>query len=189
MDASRFDGLSRSLAEPPTRRGAVLGLAGLVAAGLLGRLGLADVAAKKKGDKKRKGKKCPPCRKKKHGQCNKAKKPDGTPCGTGKTCQSGKCRLSCPVPCAGGDCSSGACVCPGGTERCGDACLPLCGAMKARDALTCGCCGTGGASCTGNGDCCAGHDCVLPGPGGTCVAIISDRAVKANVPRSTRSTC
>src|SRR5688572_25001219 len=98
MDASRFDGLSRSLSESPTRRGAVRGLAGLVAAGLLGRLGLADSAAKK-SDKK--DKTCPPCRKKKHGQCTKAKKPDGTPCGTGKTCQSGKCRRSCPVPCAG----------------------------------------------------------------------------------------
>ena len=80
MDAPRFDAFSRALSAPPTRRGALRVLGSLAAGALLGRLGPVDLAAK------RKGKPCPPCRKKKHGKC-KGQRADGTPCGTGKTCQ------------------------------------------------------------------------------------------------------
>jgi hypothetical protein len=38
-------------------------------------------------------KRCPPCRKKKHGKCKK-KRPDGAPCGTGGQCQGGSCVVS-----------------------------------------------------------------------------------------------
>jgi hypothetical protein len=189
MDGARFDALTRTLTAASSRRRAIAA----VLSGSLGLLGLAhpdDATAARSGKCKPKCGACEKCRRgdcdKKNGKkvCKRGKckpKPTGTPCGTGKTCQSGTCRLSCPVPCAGGDCSSGACVCPGGTERCGDACLPLCGAMKARDPLTCGCCGTSDASCTGDGDCCAGLACTPDGPGKVCTVPISDRAVKANL--------
>ena len=163
MDASRFDALSRSLSLTPSRRLTLRAFAGLLVGGTLGRLGLVDAEAKKKGGKKGNDKKCPPCRKKKQGQCNKAKKPDGTPCGTGKICQSGQCRAApspaCPVSCAGGNCSTGACVCPAGTELCGGNCVGLCTGATARNPFSCVCCQLGGGTCPvapATNNCCSG---------------------------------
>lgn len=80
MDASRFDNVVRSLAARFSRRGVLVALAGGVA-GLFDRAASPDAAAARR---------CPPCRKKRRGNCRK-KRPDGTPCGEGKTCQQGAC--------------------------------------------------------------------------------------------------
>ena len=115
MDAHRFDNLVKSLR---TRRSFV----GLVAGfGVL--LGVDDEAAAKTCKKK-----CGPCKRCKKGKC-RLKKPDGTPCGNGGTCQSGTC---CIPSCAGQACDSsdgcgGDCTC----DR-GQACLSgTCGACPA----------------------------------------------------------
>ncbi|MGH2616581.1 MAG: hypothetical protein ACRDJC_15175 [Thermomicrobiales bacterium] len=84
MDASRFDSLTRSLVERFSRRGLLRGPLVAVAGGAAGMVDLVaipDEAAARK---------CPPCRRKKRGRCRK-KRPDGTPCGAGKTCQRGAC--------------------------------------------------------------------------------------------------
>lgn len=85
MDAKKFDTITKAMQTASSRRQTLTTLL----AGALGLVGLAEVAAKK--DKKS-DKKCPPCRKKKNGHCNKGRKPDGTPCGPDKICLSGKCR-------------------------------------------------------------------------------------------------
>jgi hypothetical protein len=62
-------------------------------------------------------KRCPACRKKKHGHC-KRKKPNGTPCGEEKTCQSGTCKPCVPpgpatpfcTPASADTCCVGRCV-------------------------------------------------------------------------------
>lgn len=87
MAVDQFTVLLRTLSRTPSRRHALRGLVSIISGGLLMQGTPGNTTARRDPDKK-----CPPCRKKKHGQCNKAKKPDGTPCGTGKICISGKCR-------------------------------------------------------------------------------------------------
>jgi hypothetical protein len=88
MARDQFALLFRSLTRAPSRRVALRALASVIAGDLLIRQDRGDTVARRDPDKK-----CPPCRKKKNGQCNKTKKPDGTPCGTDKICISGKCRI------------------------------------------------------------------------------------------------
>jgi hypothetical protein len=79
MHASRFDTLTKTFAGRFSRRGLLV-----VAAG--GAMGMADLVEVPDAA----ARKCPPCRTKKRGRCRK-KRPNGTPCGEGKTCQRGVC--------------------------------------------------------------------------------------------------
>src|SRR5215217_8689977 len=80
MDGTRADTLARSLTAAGSRRGALAVLSGALGL-ILGASSIDEAEAKKK---------CPPCRKRKHGTC-KRKKPNGTPCPGFGTCQGGKC--------------------------------------------------------------------------------------------------
>jgi hypothetical protein len=182
MDDFRFDALARTFTHARSRR-AVLGT---LLAGTLGLLDLADTSAKKR---------CPPCKKRKHGRCT-GKQPNDTPC-PGGTCQDGHCvasvqqeRRTCPagecsrsLPC-GADC---ACLDIGGGNR---RCLAVgtCAGVGFCERGTCGsgctCVNPGGAKTgcvsvegcpTGNcsGDSC-GPDCICVGVGAAarCASIV-----------------
>jgi hypothetical protein len=129
MDATRFDNLLRALFSESSRRHIVAGFIN----GLLGMIALTL------GGDEAQAKRCPPCRKKKKGKCKK-KRPDGTPCGGGKTCQRGRC------------------VCPDETEPCGGACVPFCDLFQARNPVTCDCCLPNNSllECSGSDNCCSG---------------------------------
>lgn len=87
MDAARLDVLVRKLAARVSRRHGL---------SLLAALGLSQFTTPEGGDAKKKRKKrCPPCKKRKKGKC-KATLPDGTAC-PGGACQQGACVAS-PVP-------------------------------------------------------------------------------------------
>src|SRR5215216_22621 len=79
MDDSRFDALARTFTHARSRR-AVLGT---LLAGTLGLFELAETTATKR---------CPPCKKRRHGRCT-GKRPNGTQC-PGGTCRDGRCKLS-----------------------------------------------------------------------------------------------
>ena len=107
MEAGRFDTLTRLLTATPSRRGISRTLAGLALSGMLGFV-RGDESAAKKG---KKGRSCPPCRKKKAGKCKK-KRPDGTECGPCQTCLAGLCIVTKQddSPCNGsGKCLAGVC--------------------------------------------------------------------------------
>ncbi len=86
---------------------------GLLGASALG--GIVGLSQRQdaEGKKRRKKKKCGPCRSKKKGKCKK-RKPDGTACGDGGTCQGGACVVpTCNPECTPpATCVDGACVCP-----------------------------------------------------------------------------
>jgi hypothetical protein len=123
MDADRFDTLARSLTDARSRRAALTALLGST----LSLVGLAETEAKKK---------CPPCKKRKNGNCKK-NKPDGTAC-PGGTCRGGRCipANGCPPDrvcgngccpdgqtCQQGQCAAGGNGCPDGQKPCGTACI------------------------------------------------------------------
>ncbi|HYO30150.1 MAG TPA: hypothetical protein VER37_06165 [Thermomicrobiales bacterium] len=144
MDQRRFDALLRSFATVATsRRGAVRGLAGGGAAGLLGLLGFDDAAAGcvraggRCGDKKR--------------------------CCRGTACKGGKCRCKTGLTACGGRCvntKTSAANCGG----CGKACDPgqTCANGTCKDSDGGGC-SVGEKECRGAcipaGDCCTDGDC------------------------------
>src|SRR5215212_6827590 len=119
MDADRFDALARSLTQPRSRRVLTAALGGLLAVTAI------PLKAKKKP--------CPPCKKRKKGKCTK-KLPEGTVCGSGKTCQNGSCLTAVTPPfcavqpawtpcgsnqfCQGGACLSGTGICSVGADIC-----------------------------------------------------------------------
>lgn len=130
MDAHRFDELLRNWNRYMSRRTV---LAGLVIAGLLGRLGIADGEAKKKKKKKPK---------KKKNVCQRGTQTCGGTCCAPANCINGGC---CPS-----DRACGA-VCCQENDICGDA-----------ETATCvtgmGNCPPGAHSCAGNVDVCNGND-------------------------------
>jgi hypothetical protein len=158
MDAFRFESLMRSLATASSRRrifsAALSGALGLV----LGASSSEDVAAKKK---------CPPCKKRKHGKCKTIA--NGTAC-SGGTCQSGNCDIAVvPTPpsfcegqldgtdCAPGKkCSAGVCAAPPGCPSFGAGCTGDPGYCSGR----CSCAdGDGDGNCDGaSGTCNPGSD-------------------------------
>jgi hypothetical protein len=115
MDEDRFDALSRIIGTPGSRRRAVATALG----GVLILLGLADP------DDAPARKKCPSCKRRKHGRCKK-KKPDGAVCPGGK-CEGGRCVVVPPPPCQGKadgtscggiqQCSGGVCATPPGCRN------------------------------------------------------------------------
>jgi hypothetical protein len=129
MDATRFDRLTCRLAQLGSRRAAL----GSVLAGSLTALGLAEADAKKKHKKKRKKDRSAP--------------PPSPPA-----------PLACPVPCVGGTCSSGACVCPLNTELCNGNCVALCTPGAIRNPTSCSCCVVNNTLCPALYPCCSG-DC------------------------------
>jgi hypothetical protein len=114
MDAIRFDRLARSLIGYSSRRT----ILGCTVGGALGSLlGLADGEAKRRKRKKT-------CKKKQCGECERCKK--------------GRCKPHSGADCGiGGVCEGRDCVCPSGTETCGEACVDL-----LTDAAHCGACDT-----------------------------------------------
>jgi hypothetical protein len=138
MDADRFDALTRRL--PNRLRLSVLG-ASLPFLGILSGVGTAAVAAKNKKKKKCK-KKCSECQKCKKGKCKP--KPNGTACGTGRTCANGTCIYLCA---AGGRCV------PDGSDPC---CPQTCACFQ--DECTCRSfpCKSFGDECSEPSDCCQG---------------------------------
>jgi hypothetical protein len=154
MDADRFDALLRSLSTTPTRRRVAHLLSGTVLAGLP-TPGAMPADAKKgsngKGKAKGKGRK-------KEKKCKGKERV--TICHNGQTISISSCALKGHQK--HGD-TIGACDtpnpptgCTGGTEPCGDQCVPPCGSGSVRDLATCGCCFETGIICdeSGNTPCC-----------------------------------
>jgi hypothetical protein len=151
MGGTRFDSLTRSLSNTPSRRHVTRSLGG-VAVGALGGLGIAGAGAGKKGKRKKKNKggQCPEC----PPALSCTGQTDDIPCnGTGK-CLAGVCN---PRP----TCNSGTCGPPsntGDTGCCGGYCL---GTGPTQP----GVCRPGevGHQCSSNAGCaqhnCAGYRC------------------------------
>ena len=154
MDDSRFDALARTVTHARSRR-AVLGT---LLAGTLGLGGLADATAKKR---------CPPCKKRKHGRCKANKQLNGTACLSGSgACQDGRCRQVSseeqPSTCPTGECSR--------SKPCGADCACLDIGGGTRRCLAVGTC-SGVGSCE-RGTCGSGCTCVNPGGAKTgCVSV------------------
>jgi hypothetical protein len=150
VDADPFDTLTRSLSKTLSRRRSLLaGLAGLGVASLLG-----PAPAATRHKKKRKKSSC-------------AGKPDGTPCGTGKTCSGEVCAVEptcvkaedgCVI---GDECCSGTCYDPP-SQTCGysapgqpchttDDCI-----VGKCVGFVCRCTGAGDG-CSTFADCCSGN--------------------------------
>jgi hypothetical protein len=161
MDADRFDTLLRSLAQTPSRRGALRVLAGSVLAGLVTVDGdNSDAHNPLKKCKKKSGKAKKKC-------LTKAKAHNATHATAsctrncaGKTCGADGCGGGCGVACTGGrTCQNGTCRCPGGTELCNDTCVAPCGPGTQRTSSTCTCCKTQASPCSAPGpdsSCCSG---------------------------------
>jgi hypothetical protein len=157
MDELSFDALTRAFTTARSRRGALSALLG----GALGLLGLADTSARKhQGDRTTKIS-CPPCQKRKHGECRATKtNPKKVRQCPGGTCQGGVCVQSVEQPpeqpptCPAGECSRNRACGPGCV------CLDIGGGTKRCLAL---------GTCSGIGDCqanaCA-SDCTCVNPGG-----------------------
>jgi hypothetical protein len=158
MHGSHFDSLTTQLTPRLSRRSGVRGLAVVVFLGALGLRTPEESTAKKKG------KRCPPCKKCKNGKCKKTR-PDGTACtitgGGAGMCQSGKCLATL--------------VCSEGTTHCAGACVDI-----RADPVNCGACGTrcrvnetcidGACACTSSnaGTCPTGFTCCPLQFGGGC---------------------
>ena len=126
MDADRFDSFTRALSLSTVRRGIV---AGLLSGGLTPLLAELEGGARRRDarserrhhevaaeKRKKKCKKCGPCRRCKKGKCKP--KPNGTPC-AGGSCQKGKCKQGDEAP----SCTAGVCPLPPGcTQQAIDAC-------------------------------------------------------------------
>jgi hypothetical protein len=188
MDSARFDSFTRSLTIAGSRR-RILTITLSSALGLVFEASSVHEAVAKK--------KCPPCKKRKHGKCKK-NKPDGTPC-IGGTCRNGQCCIptcattnACGSDGCGGSCGTcsgnrvcinGTCFCPPERSCAGGVCCPtgqVCAGGVCQGAGTCQagqniCTGTSG--CNGSLVC----DCLTRftdnalicgniGPAGACVA-------------------
>jgi hypothetical protein len=165
MDGSRFDGLTRKLANGMSRRQTLQGLTGGTLAGLLAHLGLEEAMAAcvklgQKGCKGPKNKKC----------CKGATCKGGSKSNTGKcVCKGGltKCGAKCVntqtneehcggcnnTPCGDATCEQGSCECPENLTWCGPACVDT-----ETDNAHCGGCDQ---PCGGTGTCDQGT-CVSP---------------------------
>jgi hypothetical protein len=189
MDGSHFDTLTRTVAAHGSRRRVFTGLLGVTLGLALLTTSMEEVAARKT---------CPPCRKRKQGTCKK-KKPDGTTCERGKTCQGGRCVAAaalCVSNCTGkecggdgcdgscGDCAgprtcqSHRCSCP--AAECGGNCVAACDPTReSRNPGTCGCCLVNDSVCDPDPaatPCCSGSGyCNSPTVGATprCTALSS----------------
>lgn len=138
MDGPRFDGLTRTLADPRSRRGAVVALLG----GTLSLLGRAETAAKKKKGKKKKK--------------NNGTIPVPPPVPPGSPPASPPLPpVSCVPDCSGGrNCGSDGCTATCGSctppQSCGGGGTPgVCGSSSACTATSC----PGGRACQANGTC------------------------------------
>jgi hypothetical protein len=140
MDDSRFDALARTFTRVRSRRTVLSTLL----AGTLGLHGIADTTAKKR---------CPPCKKRRHGRC-RGKKPDGTVCPGGR-CQGGRCISSVEQSptCPAGECSR--------KNPCGPGCVCLDTGGGNRRCLAVGTCS--GVGVCERGTCGSGCTCVNPG--------------------------
>jgi hypothetical protein len=186
MDGSRFDALTRALAEPASRRRLLGGLAGAISSAVLAAVGLdpEDAAAKKKcranGDKCRKGNQCCSGRCKDHicvkkrrdeGECRRDRDcpDDGDPC-TAAVCDNQQCttvRLGPDVQCGenaycdGDICRS--CDLAGG-PLCRDPSGEFRCATLDQDPLHCGACGYACAE----GEVCFRSECIPDSVGTPC---------------------
>jgi hypothetical protein len=133
MESTRFDRLIRIFSQHVTRRTAL---------GFLSALGLADVLTPEAEGKKRrrKCKRCGPCRRCKRGRCKP--KANGTACGACATCQDGQCEAGCPGELS---CQNNVCGCPPGQKICGDECIA--------ETQCCGDCPQGQTCCENVGEC------------------------------------
>jgi hypothetical protein len=156
MDATRFDGLTSSLTNMPSRRGLLRGLAATLGLAAMSYPGAA--AAKKKRKNKNKGDKKKTC------------KGTTTKCGKKACCQAGQLCLS-------GTCVTGQGTCPAGADRCSG---PLNIPCNDNDLCTCFRSTKGDTHCgfapddTTCGDCAADTDCAAFGPGAFCTGIFGD---------------
>jgi hypothetical protein len=151
MDGSRFDDLTRFMAETPSRRTVVKTLVGAVAGSLLGL----------RGESARADNLCKPSGSKPQSKCTKnAQCCSGACCGgqctdLGTMANCGACGITCTTAPAHGTpiCAQGTCsfTCAAGFTKCGNACVDT-----TTDVYHCGGCGT---VCPVNEHC-------EPGPGG-----------------------
>jgi hypothetical protein len=113
MDASHFDSLLRTFTEQRSRRRLPQALLGFALGTAIGMSSIEEAPAKK----------CPPCKKRKHGKCKK-KKTDGKAC-SGGTCQHGRCVATPPCP-QGFTVCNGSCVDTRTDEASCGACTAVC---------------------------------------------------------------
>jgi hypothetical protein len=195
MDGRRFDEISRSLANPRSRRGMVKGIAGGVLAGALSLVGAGDVTARKCRDAGKNCKSDTEC-------CSRYCDPNtyscaATPpvatcdpaCPPGASCLGGECFCpvqttycgadgcvdlltderhcgTCPTVCAtGATCTAGACACPSGQAACGGTCTQLGTDTNCR---SCGHACNAGSTCLAGG-CCNSQICCSTGNPATCL--------------------
>lgn len=95
MDNDRFNALARVLGEMSSRRTTTHLLVALGLGGALASPAIAGAA----GNRRRKKKRCQPCRRKRNRRC-KRKKPDGLQCGSISVCKDGSCRLVATDACS-----------------------------------------------------------------------------------------
>lgn len=152
MDSTKFDHLSRMMAQTASRRTAVQVVAALLAALGLGSFGVDEAEAKKSCSKKCRKKKTKKRRQRCRKRCRKRRRPEcrnNSDCPAGELCEDGTC-IDDPDQCeTNNDCDD--------CERCDEGvCVTTCTADETCENDQCVCINPCGAACCGADETCVG---------------------------------